>query len=48
MKPDETALDITAAQGNLLRSLLQQHLPNTTVWGLWFKSEWSGAFGIRS
>ncbi len=32
MKPDEATLDITVAQGNLLRSLLQQHLPNTTVW----------------
>ena len=32
MKPDEATLDITVAQRNLLRSLLQQHLPNTTVW----------------
>ena len=32
MKPDEATLDITVAQGNLLRSLLQQYLPNTTVW----------------
>ncbi len=32
MKPDEATLDITVAQSKLLRLLLQQHLPNTTVW----------------
>ena len=29
---DEATLDITVAQSKLLRLLLQQHLPNTTVW----------------